>query len=193
MWTASCVGKVGEGSTNAMRSFVLGWPTGNFVATFSSQNRRTNGSLLQRYINIEKEEDYPKSKPLKIFTKDIGNSTYSNTITIRNWDTANEVTNTSWPKLWITGSERDDQLWVTLAKKRHHVHSLDMNVPMELKWAIFETLPSPHRDQRTPPDLPATKSPSSWNSCPGRCRASSPCSPASWWGHAAEWFRSEDI
>ena len=34
MWTASCVDEVGEGNTNALRSFVLGWPTVNFVATF---------------------------------------------------------------------------------------------------------------------------------------------------------------
>ncbi|CAD7689929.1 unnamed protein product [Nyctereutes procyonoides] len=34
MWTASCVDEVGEGNTNATKSFVLGWPTVNFVATF---------------------------------------------------------------------------------------------------------------------------------------------------------------
>jgi len=34
MWTASCVDEVGEGHTNAVKSFVLGWPTVNFVATF---------------------------------------------------------------------------------------------------------------------------------------------------------------
>lgn len=34
MWTASCVDEVGEGNMNALKSFVLGWPTVNFVATF---------------------------------------------------------------------------------------------------------------------------------------------------------------
>lgn len=34
MWTASCVEEVGEGNTSAVKSFVLGWPTVNFVATF---------------------------------------------------------------------------------------------------------------------------------------------------------------
>jgi hypothetical protein len=34
MWTASCVEEVGEGNMNAQKSFVLGWPTVNFVATF---------------------------------------------------------------------------------------------------------------------------------------------------------------
>lgn len=34
MWTASCVDEVGDGKSSAMKSFVLGWPTQNFVATF---------------------------------------------------------------------------------------------------------------------------------------------------------------
>ncbi|KAK1336280.1 hypothetical protein QTO34_004085 [Cnephaeus nilssonii] len=34
MWTANCVDEVGEGNTDAMKSFVVGWPTVNFVATF---------------------------------------------------------------------------------------------------------------------------------------------------------------
>lgn len=55
-----------------------------------------------------------------------------------------------------------------------------MSIPTELKWAIFETLPSWHRSQRTPPTLPASRSPSSWSSCPRRCSASSPWSPAAW-------------
>lgn len=66
MWTANCVDEVGEGNTNAMRSFVLGWPTVNFVATFRALRKITNyGSIL--------------------------------------------------------------------ARKTHHTHSLDMNIPMELK------------------------------------------------------------
>lgn len=34
MWTASCVEEVWEGSTALKRSFVIGWPTYNCVATF---------------------------------------------------------------------------------------------------------------------------------------------------------------
>ncbi|XP_019570871.2 rho GTPase-activating protein 20 isoform X1 [Rhinolophus sinicus] len=118
MWTASCVDEVGEGNTNAMKSFVLGWPTVNFVATFSSPEQKDKWlSLLQRYINLEKEKDYPKSIPLKIFAKDIGNCAYSKTITITNSDTANKVINMSLPMLGITGSERDYQLWVNSGKE----------------------------------------------------------------------------
>lgn len=77
MWTASCVDEVGESNTDATKSFVLGWPTVNFIATFSSPEQKDKWlSLLQRHINLEKEKDYPKSIPLKIFTKDIGNCAY---------------------------------------------------------------------------------------------------------------------
>lgn len=34
MWTSNCIEEVCEGSTNSDRSFVVGWPTCNFVATF---------------------------------------------------------------------------------------------------------------------------------------------------------------
>ncbi|XP_023565322.1 rho GTPase-activating protein 20 isoform X2 [Octodon degus] len=118
MWTASCVDEVGEVNTNAMKSFVLGWPTVNFVATFSSPEQKDKWLfLLQRYINLEKEKDYPKSIPLKIFAKDIGNCAYSKTITVMNSDTASEVINMSLRMLGITGSERDYQLWVNSGKE----------------------------------------------------------------------------
>lgn len=34
MWMSHCIEEVCEGSTNPERSFVVGWPTCNFVATF---------------------------------------------------------------------------------------------------------------------------------------------------------------
>ncbi|XP_035765773.1 rho GTPase-activating protein 20-like [Neolamprologus brichardi] len=40
MWTAGCMDEVCEGSTNPERSFVMGWPTCNCVATFSSAEQK---------------------------------------------------------------------------------------------------------------------------------------------------------
>ena len=86
MWTASCVDEVGEGSADAIRSLVLGWPTVNFAATFSSPEQKDKRlSLLQRHISLEKEKDYSKSIPFKIFTKVIGNCACSKMITIMPW------------------------------------------------------------------------------------------------------------
>ncbi|XP_016057994.1 PREDICTED: rho GTPase-activating protein 20-like [Miniopterus natalensis] len=118
MWAAGCVDEAGDGNADAMRSFILGWPTVNFVATFSSPEQKDKWlSLLQRYISLEKEKDYPKSIPLKIFTKDMGNCAYSKIIIIKNSDTAKEVINMLLPMLRISGSERDYQLWVSSGKE----------------------------------------------------------------------------
>ncbi|XP_021526790.2 rho GTPase-activating protein 20 isoform X1 [Aotus nancymaae] len=136
MWTASCVDEVGEGNTNAMKSFVLGWPIVNFVATFSSPEQKDKWlSLLQRYINLEKEKDYPKSIPLKIFAKDIGNCAYSKTITVMNSDTANEVINMALPMLGITGSERDYQLWVNSGKEEAPYPLIGHEYPYGIKMS----------------------------------------------------------
>nr|XP_023398302.1 rho GTPase-activating protein 20-like [Loxodonta africana] len=68
MWMTDC------DDTNAKRSLVLGWPTVNFTATFSSSEQKEQWrSSLRRYINLAKEKDHPKSIPLKIFAEDIEN------------------------------------------------------------------------------------------------------------------------
>uniref|UniRef100_A0A8C9Y5V9 Rho GTPase-activating protein 20 n=1 Tax=Sander lucioperca TaxID=283035 RepID=A0A8C9Y5V9_SANLU len=77
MWTASCIEEVCEGSTNPERSFVMGWPSCNYVATFSSEEDKNKWLALIKSRIIEgKEKDDPKTIPLKIFAKDIGNSAY---------------------------------------------------------------------------------------------------------------------
>nr|KAF6394373.1 hypothetical protein HJG63_010471 [Rousettus aegyptiacus] len=51
MWTASCVSEAEGDNTDSMKSFVLGWPTVNFVATFSFPEQKDEWlSLLQRYF-----------------------------------------------------------------------------------------------------------------------------------------------
>ncbi|XP_039109745.1 rho GTPase-activating protein 20-like isoform X1 [Hyaena hyaena] len=117
LWTANCMDKVEDASIGAERSFILGWPTVNFVATFSSSELKEKWhSFLQRYINLAKEKDQPKSIPLKIFTEDIKNCAGSVTVTVTNSDTANDIINTSLPMLGITGSEKDYQLWISSGK-----------------------------------------------------------------------------
>ncbi|XP_032328314.1 LOW QUALITY PROTEIN: rho GTPase-activating protein 20 [Camelus ferus] len=113
MWVASHMDEVEEGSTSAMESFILGWPTINFAVSFSSPEQTGRWFyLFQRYINLEKEKDYPKSIPLKVIAKDIGNCAYSKTVTVTNTDTTNDVINAALPMLGITGSEREYRLWV---------------------------------------------------------------------------------
>ncbi|XP_068936535.1 rho GTPase-activating protein 20 isoform X2 [Petaurus breviceps papuanus] len=110
MWTASCVDEVGEGNTNTMKSFVLGWPIVNFVATFSSPEQKEKWlSLLQRCIDEEKEKDHPKSIPLKIFAKDIGNCAY--------------------------GSAKDYQLWVNSGREEAPYPLIGHEYPYGIKMS----------------------------------------------------------
>ncbi|XP_074160412.1 rho GTPase-activating protein 20 [Sminthopsis crassicaudata] len=136
MWTASCVDEVGEGNTNTMKSFVLGWPVVNFVATFSSSEQKDKWlSLLIRYIDEEKEKDHPKSIPLKIFAKDIGNCAYSKTITITNSDTVNKVIIMALPMLGINGFAKDYQLWVNSGREEAPYPLIGHEYPYGIKMS----------------------------------------------------------
>ncbi|XP_057560627.1 rho GTPase-activating protein 20-like, partial [Hippopotamus amphibius kiboko] len=136
MWTANCTDKVAEANIGARKAFVLGWPTVNFVATFSfSELKEKWRSFLQRYIKLAKEKDQPKSIPLKIFTEDIKNCACSVTITVTNSDTVNDVINMSLSKLGITGSEKDYQLWASSGKKEASYPLIGHEYPYGIKMS----------------------------------------------------------
>nr|XP_012638747.1 rho GTPase-activating protein 20-like [Microcebus murinus] len=118
MWTASCVNEVGDGKGSAMKSFVLGWPTQNFVATFSSPELKDTWlTLLQRHIDLEKQKDHPKSIPLRIFIEDMGNCVHYKTIRVNNTDRTNEVIHKLLSVLGVTGCEGDYQLCISSGKE----------------------------------------------------------------------------
>ncbi|KAJ1113715.1 hypothetical protein NDU88_001957 [Pleurodeles waltl] len=136
MWTASCMEEVCEGSTNPERSFVVGWPTTNCVATFSSpeQKEKWLSSLLSR-IEEEKENDYPKSLPVKIFAKDIGNGAQSTTLTITNAETARDVIKMALQQFGDNCSEKDYQLWVISGKDDAPYPLIGHENPYEIKMS----------------------------------------------------------
>ncbi|KAJ7320161.1 hypothetical protein JRQ81_019672 [Phrynocephalus forsythii] len=143
MWTASCMEEVCEGSTNPERSFVLGWPTTNCVASFSSIEQKEKWlTSLQSRIKEEKAKDYPKSIPLKIIAKDIGNCAYSKTITVTNMDTANNVILMALQQLGINGSEKEYQLWVNSGKDDAPYPLIGHEYPFGIKMShVRDTLP----------------------------------------------------
>ncbi|XP_066515771.1 rho GTPase-activating protein 20-like [Hoplias malabaricus] len=116
MWTANCMDEVCEGSTSPEKSFVMGWPTCNCVATFSSVEQKEKWlSLIKSRIKEEKEKDNPKTIPLKVYAKDMGNYTYK-TIAVSNTDSSNEVTRLALQQFGIVGCVKDYQLWVSSSK-----------------------------------------------------------------------------
>ncbi|KAM9347542.1 rho GTPase-activating protein 20 [Symphorus nematophorus] len=117
MWMASCIEEVCEGSTNPERSFVMGWPTCNCVATFSSEEHKDKWLALIKSRIIEgKEKDDPKTIPLKIFAKDIGNCAYAKTLAVSNTDTTADVIRMALLQFGISGCVKDHRLWVSSSK-----------------------------------------------------------------------------
>ncbi|XP_062983143.1 rho GTPase-activating protein 20 [Elgaria multicarinata webbii] len=143
MWTASCMEEVCEGSPNLERSFVLGWPTTNCVASFSSVEQKEKWlTSLQSRIKDEKAKDYPKSIPLKIIAKDIGNCAYSKTLTVTNRDTANDVILMALQQLGINGTEKEYQLWVNSGKEDAPYPLIGHEYPFGIKMShVRDTLP----------------------------------------------------
>ncbi|XP_029386488.1 rho GTPase-activating protein 20 isoform X2 [Echeneis naucrates] len=117
MWTAHCMEEVCEGSTNPERSFVMGWPTCNCVATFSSEEHKDKWLVLIKSRIIEgKEKDDPKTIPLKIFAKDIGNCAYAKTLAVSNTDSTTDVIRMALLQFGISGCVKDHRLWVSSSK-----------------------------------------------------------------------------
>ncbi|XP_069825874.1 rho GTPase-activating protein 20 [Dendropsophus ebraccatus] len=143
MWTASCMEEVCEGSTYPERSFVMGWPITNCVATFSTPEEKDKWiQLFERYIKEEKENDHPKVIPLKIITKDIGNCAYSKTLTVTNEDTVTDVIKVALQQFGVEGSETDYQLWVTSGKDDAPYPLIGHEYPYGIKMShIRDALP----------------------------------------------------
>ncbi|KAK3529859.1 hypothetical protein QTP86_007268 [Hemibagrus guttatus] len=66
-------------------------------------------------IKEEKEKDNPKTIPLKVHAKDMGNFSYT-TIAASNSDSANEVIRLALQQFGIVGCVKDFQLWVSSRK-----------------------------------------------------------------------------
>ncbi|KAL3045527.1 hypothetical protein OYC64_013736 [Pagothenia borchgrevinki] len=113
MWTAGCMDEVCEGSTNPERSFVMGWPTCNCVAMFSSAEQKERWlSLLKSRIKEEKEKEEPKTIPLRVYGKGINTFAITKTLPVSNSDSANEVIRLALQQFGIIGNVKDFQLWV---------------------------------------------------------------------------------
>ncbi|XP_031147726.1 rho GTPase-activating protein 20-like [Sander lucioperca] len=113
MWTAGCMDEVCEGSTNPERSFVMGWPTCNCVAMFSSAEQKERWlSLLKSRIKEEKEKEEPKTIPLRVYGKGINTFAVTKTLPVSNSDSTNEVVRLALQQFSIIGNVKDFQLWV---------------------------------------------------------------------------------
>ncbi|XP_052004745.1 rho GTPase-activating protein 20 [Xyrauchen texanus] len=141
MWTASCVDEVCEGHTVYERSFVMGWPTHNCVATFSTSEEKERWLfLIECCINEEKKFDDPKIIPLKIFTKDVGNCAYAKTFFISNTDSTSDVICRALQQFGLSGGIKDYQLWVCSKKDETPYPLIGHEFPFSIKMNCIRSL-----------------------------------------------------
>ncbi|KTF83089.1 hypothetical protein cypCar_00014693, partial [Cyprinus carpio] len=141
MWTASCVDEVCEASTASERSFVMGWPTYNCVATFSTSEEKDRWlSFIESCIKEEKQSDDPKMIPLKIFAKDVGNCAYAKTIFISNTDCTSDVIGTALQQFGLSGGIKDYKLWVCSKQDETPYPLIGHEFPYSIKMSHIRLL-----------------------------------------------------
>ncbi|XP_069878149.1 rho GTPase-activating protein 20-like isoform X2 [Dipodomys merriami] len=113
LWMADCGVNLDKGGDHSRKSFLLGWPLENFMATFGSSEQKEKWiSFLQRYINLAKEEEDEDSIPLQIFTHEVKNNHFPITVLAKNSDTVKDVISKTLSTLGKKSSESDYQLWL---------------------------------------------------------------------------------
>ncbi|KAK2904982.1 hypothetical protein Q8A67_006781 [Cirrhinus molitorella] len=141
MWTASCVDEVCEARTGSERSFVMGWPTYNCVATFSTSEEKDRWlSLIESCIKEEKQSDDPKMIPLKIFAKDVGNCAYAKTLFISNTDCTSDVISRALQQFGLSGGIKDYKLWVCSKQDETPYPLIGHEFPYSIKMSHIRLL-----------------------------------------------------
>ncbi|XP_030636693.1 rho GTPase-activating protein 20-like [Chanos chanos] len=155
MWTAGCMEVVCEGSTSPEKSFVMGWPTCNCVATFCTVEQKEKWlSLIKSRIKEEKEKDNPKTIPLKVYAKDTGNCSHAKILAVSNSDCATEVIRLALQQFGISGCAKDYQLWVSSKKDNAPYPLIGHEFPFSIQMSHIRE-PLTHivvKDTVTPPD-----------------------------------------
>ncbi|KAM7365405.1 hypothetical protein PAMP_016336 [Pampus punctatissimus] len=144
MWTAGCMEEVCEGSTNLERSFVMGWPTCNCVATFSSTEQKEKWlSLLRSRIKEEKEQEEPKTIPLRVYGKGINTFAVTKTLPVSNSDSTNEVVRLALQQFGIIGNVKDYQLWVISKRDNTPYPLIGHEFPFSIQMSHVRHMSSP--------------------------------------------------
>ncbi|XP_012940257.1 uncharacterized protein LOC101859026 [Aplysia californica] len=143
MWIASCIEEVSETTRPPERSFVLGWPTTNVVATFPKAEHKDEWLLkLSERITEEKLRDEKKNIQLKVTPRDVGPSSCpACQMTINNVTQAKDVLLACLRQLSIEENEaKDYQLWVISGKEGSPYPLIGHETPFSIKLSQVREL-----------------------------------------------------
>lgn len=117
VWTGTCLSEVTEKKMSPENSFVIGWPTINYVVTFSSADVKEQWlSALLWHITETKQNEYLKNLTLQIFVLDADNCSSTTTVSVSNVETAESVMKKTLVQLGLPGRKSDHHLWVISGK-----------------------------------------------------------------------------
>ncbi|XP_067676153.1 serine-rich adhesin for platelets-like isoform X1 [Haliotis asinina] len=116
VWIANCIEEVSELTRPQDRSFVIGWPTTNTVATFKDAETKEKWlTKLTAQIQEEKLKEESRTTQLKVVNRHIDQKC---TVTVNNTCEARDVLRMCMAQLLIQESEQKDyQLWVLTGRE----------------------------------------------------------------------------
>ncbi|KAJ7407566.1 rho GTPase-activating protein 20-like isoform X1 [Willisornis vidua] len=113
VWTGTCLSEVTEKKMSPENSFVIGWPTTNYVVTFSSADVKKQWlSALLWHINEVKRNEFVKNLTLQIFVLDDDNCSSTTAVNVSNVETAESVMKKTLLQLGLPGRTSEHHLWV---------------------------------------------------------------------------------
>ncbi|KAM6198145.1 rho GTPase-activating protein 20-like [Sarcoramphus papa] len=117
VWTGTCLSEVTEKKMAPENSFVIGWPTTNYVVTFSSADVKERWlSALLWHISKVKQSEYLKNLTLQIFVLDADNCSSTTAVNVSNVETAESVMKKTLLQLGLPGRTSEHHLWVISGK-----------------------------------------------------------------------------
>ncbi|XP_077320108.1 rho GTPase-activating protein 20-like [Lithobates pipiens] len=118
VWISANLWDVSERRHSADDSFVIGWPTTNYVVTFSSSDTKEKWlSKLSWHIKeVKKDVFFPGKIAIGVLYLDADEYMSSTTVTVSNMDTTEKVIKLVSQQLELPGRHSDYHLWVTSGK-----------------------------------------------------------------------------
>ncbi|XP_031427852.1 uncharacterized protein arhgap20b isoform X2 [Clupea harengus] len=132
MWLASCVEQVSERKLSSKNSFVIGWPTTNYVVTLSSTEAKEKWlSTLKWYIIQSKQNELPSKIVMRVTVVD--GSVMTAALQLDSNVTAEQIIQMIALQHGLRGPPAEYQLWVETAGEE----TLCVLIGHELPYSII--------------------------------------------------------
>ncbi|XP_072287724.1 uncharacterized protein [Pyxicephalus adspersus] len=138
MWISTNLWDVSERRHSLDDSFGIGWPTTNYIVTFSSSDTKEKWlSTLSWHIAEVKKNEFPGKITISVIYLDTDEYMSSTKINVSNMDTAEKVIKVVSQQLEIPGRHSDYHLWVTSGKDEAPYPLLGHEYPYSIAMNSF--------------------------------------------------------